>query len=288
MPRFKPIKVNYVALYFRDWVPALYRMSTIERGIYDSLVFHIYEAGGRLENKTSLLAQISGLPEAEFVPYWEKLKHKFVHEGDFISHKRCMIELRKTDMLTKAARKGGINSAKTRSYKNGINNNQNEGGSKGLATPLQLLNETNTKQYNKETNTSDNNIREARKNINPIFNKVMDNIKPPHASGLASSISDSFLISSSSSDSFRQGDVLQLYSGLSQFLIIRNNGDRSCLDNICKWACQLVASGQKEMLFYKDILRLAEEAKLNAKSSRWGYFMDSLKRDFGYVPPSKQ
>jgi len=271
MPRFKPIKVNYVALYFRDWVPALYRMSTIERGIYDSLIFHIYESGGRLENKTSLLAQISGLPEAEFVPYWEKLKHKFVQTGDYISHKRCTEELKKTFVLCEAGRKGAEKRWKTGKIEENKTTQSTMGGYKGANSHPMLRNETNTKPNNNKTNTS--------KTINPIFNKVMNNIKP--------TISDSSLQNFSPSCSSRQGDVLQLYSSLSQFFIIRNNGDRSCLDNICKWACQLVASGQKEMLFYKDILRLAEEAKLNAKSSRWEYFMDSLKRDFGYVPPSK-
>ena len=137
--------------------------------------------------KTSFLASISGISEAEFVQHWNRLRYKFVHEGDFISHKRCMKELLKTDRLVKSARKGGINSGKSRSYKKDINNIREQVASKGLATPVQLLNETNTKQNNNKTNTS---------NVNPIFQKTLDSIKN----------SDSLLKSSSLSDSSRSSD----------------------------------------------------------------------------------
>jgi uncharacterized protein YdaU (DUF1376 family) len=181
MTRFSPIRVNYVAFYFRDWIVATSIMSTIERGIYSSLCFHIYEAGGRLENKTSLLASLSGLSELEFLPHWATLKRKFVQQGDFITHKRCLIELRKTDALTKAARKGGLMSAKMR--KNGaiIPPIGEQGGSKGLVTPLQLLNETNTKQNNNKTNTNGNlakTLETIQSNLNQNSDSFLNNSSP--------------------------------------------------------------------------------------------------------------
>ncbi len=274
MGRFTPIRVNYVALYFKDWVLALYRMSTIERGIYDSLVFHIYEAGGRLENKTSLLASLSGLSELEFMPYWSRLKSKFVQTGDYLYHQRCTKELRKTNALTQAARKGGLMTAKR--WKSGeIKAGRKEVQGKCSASAGQeLLNETNTKQNNNITNTSDKHINEAR-NINPIFNKTLEGIKP----------SDSSFKSSSPSDSTREGDKLLLYGALQDFFNIRSNADRTSLDNICKWAVNHPQAGKE---FYRKVIDLADEAKRKAKTNRWGYFFDVLRRQLGYIPGKNQ
>jgi uncharacterized protein YdaU (DUF1376 family) len=183
MGRFTPIKVNYVAFYFRDWIVATSIMSTIERGIYSSLVFAIYEAGGRLEHKTALLASISGLTELEFSTHWSKLKSKFVQEGNYLYHKRCTLELKKTFKLTEAGRKGAEKRWKTGKNVGVIHNIEAQGGFKGVNSPPLLRNETNTKQNNNKTNTS----------INPIFKKTLDSIK----------VSGSFLKSSSLSDSSR-------------------------------------------------------------------------------------
>ena len=287
MARFSPIRVNYVALYFRDWLPALYRMSTIESGIYIRLVIHIYEAGGRLENKTEFLASISGLSELEFLPHWAKLKSKFVHGSDYLSHERCMIELRKTYKLTEAGKKGAAKRWKSGKTEEVIDNIPSMGGLKGVNSPPLLLNETNTKQNNNKTNTSNNSV----------FGKVLDNLKP--------TISDSFSKSSPTSDSSRsprlrdcgephspqhlhcrehesrEGDKLVLYGALQDFFNIRSNADRTSLDNICKWAVNQPEAGRD---FYRQVIDLADEAKRKAKTNRWGYFFDVLRRQLGYVP----
>jgi uncharacterized protein YdaU (DUF1376 family) len=127
MSKFTPIKVKFVAWHFCDCIPALNVMSTIERGIYYSLCVYLYEAGGRLTNKTEVLAKICGLPEQEFVTYWDKLKSKFVHGSDYITHKRCMTELKKTDKIIQSGKKGGIISAEMRK-KQGINHSQEIAG----------------------------------------------------------------------------------------------------------------------------------------------------------------
>ena len=259
----------------------MYSMSTIESGIYIRLIIHIYEAGGRLEDKTSLLATISGLSELEFSTHWTRLKSKFVQTGDYIIHKRCLRELQNTNRIVQASRKGGINSAKARSYKNGINNIQEQVASKGLARPSQPYNDTNTIHKSNITNTSDN--------LGKILNKTMTN--------MGINTSDSFLINSSPSGSSRspqspqhldcrehesrEGDKLLLYGALQDFFNIRSNADRTALDNICKWA---VNHPQASKEFYRRIIDLADEARKKAKTNRWGYFFDVLRRQLGYVP----
>jgi uncharacterized protein YdaU (DUF1376 family) len=265
MGRFTPIRVNYVAFYFREWLYATSIMSTIERGIYSSLVFHIYEAGGRLEHKTELLASICGLTELEFSTHWSKLKHKFVQTGDYLYHKRCTLELRKTDSIIKSRRKGGLLSAKTRKDKGIEPFVKKEVTSKSVPTHFEQYNETNTIQNNNITNTSNN----------PVFQKTLDNMK----------VSDSFSKSSSTSDSSREGDKLLLYGALQDFFNIRSNADRTALDNICKWAVNHNQAGKD---FYRKVIDLADEAKRKAKINRWGYFFDVLRRQLGYVPGKNQ
>jgi uncharacterized protein YdaU (DUF1376 family) len=269
MGRFSPIKVNYVALYFRDWIVALYRMSTMERGIYDSLVFHIYEAGGRLENKTSLLASLSGLSELEFTSHWSTLKRKFVQEGNFISHKRCMIELRKTDTLTKSRQKGGLTSAKTRKEKGIESFVKKEVTSKSVRTDFEQLNNT---KLNNTINTKDGN------HTNSIYHKVLDNISETNNSKVFNSFS-------AKDKSSLESDKLALYGALSNFLVLQQQSQRTCLSNICKWAVNHPEAGKE---FYRRMIDFADEAKRKAKTNRWGYFLGGLRRQLGYVPGKVQ
>jgi uncharacterized protein YdaU (DUF1376 family) len=282
MGRFTPIRVNYVALYFKDWLPVFHTLSTIECGIYWRLCCFIYEAGGRLEHKTALLASLSGLSELEFSTHWSRLKHKFVHEGDYLSHKRCTKELKATEAIINARRKGGLNSAKTRAYGKAANNKENELSSSSVGAELQQYNETITRHKDNITNTSDKHINEAR-NINPIFKKTLDNLKP------SDSFSQNFSPSCSSrSPQFhesREGDKLVLYGALQDFFNIRSNADRTALDNICKWAVNHNQAGKD---FYRKVIDLADEAKRKAKTNRWGYFFDVLRRQLGYVSGKNQ
>jgi uncharacterized protein YdaU (DUF1376 family) len=294
MARFTPIRVNYVALYFRDWLPVFQTLSTIECGIYWRLCCFIYEAGGRLENKTALLAPLSGLSELEFGTYWPKLKSKFVHEGDYLYHKRCTKELKATDVIIKGRQKGGFACSKTRIKGQFVKKDDSQLTASLPPAKLEQYNVTNTIHKSNITNTSDNNVKEAR-TINPIFQKTLDSLKP----------SDSFLKSSSPSDSTRspqagssrsphspqhldcrehesrEGDKLVLYGALQDFFNIRSNADRTSLDNICKWAVNHQQAGKE---FYRKVIDLADEAKRKAKHNRWGYFFDVLRRQLGYVP----
>jgi uncharacterized protein YdaU (DUF1376 family) len=278
MARFSPIRVNYVAFYFKDWLPALYTMSTVESGIYIRLVVHLYEAGGRLENKTPLLATISGLSELEFSTHWLKLKSKFVQEGNYITHKRCLIELRRAKRMTDAARKGGVNSAKSRAYGKSINSKENSSGLEGRCNHPSTKDETRTRQEENRTNTS---------TINPIFQKTLDNMKVSDSFSKSFSLSDS--TRSPQADSSREGDKLVLYGALQDFFNIRSNADRTALDNICKWAVNHPQAGHASGLasskdFYRKVIDLADESKKKAKTNRWGYFFDVLRRQLGYVP----
>ncbi len=267
MARFSPIRVNYVALYFRDWLPVFQTLSTIECGIYWRLCCFIYEAGGRLEHKTALLASLSGLSELEFSTHWSRLKHKFVQTGDYLYHKRCTKELQATNRLVQASRKGGINSAKARGYGKGTNNKENEVASRGVQSVFEPYNLTNTILKN-TINTKDG------KPVNPIFNKVLDKIPIPDNSKVLNSFS-------AKDKSSLESDKLALYGALSNFLVLQEQSQKTCLNNICKWAVNHPQAGRE---FYRQVIDFADEARKKAKTNRWGYFLGGLRRQLGYVP----
>jgi len=265
------MKVNYVAFYPLDLLHDYLMMGTLERGVFWSLCSKLYAEGGRLPNNTALLASISGLSEPDFGRCWTAIKHKFVQEGDFILQKRCTIELKKADRLIQQKRKAGLASAKMRKMGDLKDTIKTQQRSNDVATAVQLRDETRPRVEKNNTNTS-NSLKESLAKIEKQ---------------MLSTNSNSFLNSSSPSDSSREADKLALYQALIQFFDIRNNGDRTCIDNICKWAVNHVLASQWKNDFYKKIIDLAQEAKTNAKRNRWGYFLDALRREFGYVPPSK-
>lgn len=170
-------------------------MRTIERGIYFSLCLHLYDAGGRISNKTAFLAEICGFPPGQediFVQHFNRIKNKFVQKSTYLVHHRCTKELEKAYHITQARRKGGLMTAEMRKNTNIIPSREMQVSCNGAVAHLQQLDETRTRQDKNRTNTSDKHINEAR-NINPIFKKTLDSIK----------VSDSLLKSSSSSSSSR-------------------------------------------------------------------------------------
>ena len=113
MSKFKSIKVKYVALYFGDFLPDLMEMTIEEKGIYAVLCMKIYAAGGWILNKTSVLASICGISEENFIKYFANIKRKFQEEGEYLTHKRCLHELKKAEKRMKSQSEKGKKGAKS-------------------------------------------------------------------------------------------------------------------------------------------------------------------------------
>ena len=142
---------------------------------------------------------------------------------------------------------------------------------------------TNTRTDKKELSNTSN-------NINPVFNKILDNIIPTNKSSVLPvySSSDSSSDFSRQISGFEQAHTLNLYNELQKYLVIKSFADRKDLDNICRFAARQIAEGRANEGILKQIIDLADEAKQKAKTNRCGYFWNIVKRDTGYVPPSKQ
>ncbi len=267
----KPIKVNFVALHFREFLLAILKMSHEERAIYTTLCLQIYDGGGYISSETAFLASLCGFSVEDFEKHFAKIEKKFIRKGEFLTHKRCLTELKNSYKLMKGRSRGGQTTAKLRQ-----NNN--------LSYPIKMpvttcLASGNRPQLNE---TKPNRIEENK----PY---TRGNLAKPLAGILTSNMSSTDTVSFSVPDTItlRTGDNLILYSALCPFFAFKDNSDKTCLDNICRWAAYIVESGQRDRSFFKNIIGLAEEARRNAKTNRWGFFFNSLRRDFGYVPPSK-
>src|SRR4030042_1332373 len=134
MRKHRRIKVDFVALHFRDFLPDLMMMTPVERGAYSSLCFKIYDEGGWLPNSVQTLSSICGLTEIEFGQVWTNIKRKFIVEDGEISQKRCFEELQKTEKLIQGKRRAGLKSGEARRQKANVNQTEDEQRSNAAST----------------------------------------------------------------------------------------------------------------------------------------------------------
>jgi uncharacterized protein YdaU (DUF1376 family) len=274
----RKIKVDYVALFFRDWLTDLMLMRPEVRGAYCSLCFKIYDNGGALPNDMTVLAEIAGFSDLDFPRIWERLKSKFLIKNGQITQKRCTQELLRAYKQIQARHRAGLTAAKARWNQQSVHN-ANALPSQSETMPRER-DETRTrrdKNITSNTNTKNGNMQDE-------LRKISEKLKP----------SDSIKNSSIDSDSSRtnpgqqQSDMMFLNEALRGFFSIKTNGDRTCLENISRWTATKIAVGHRDREFLKQIIALAEESRKEARHNRWGYFMNVLRRDFGYIPPTKQ
>jgi len=278
----KKIKVDYVALFFRDWLTDLMMMTPEVRGTYCSLCFKIYDNGGSLPNSMTELAAIAGFSELDFPRVWEQLKSKFLVKDGQITQKRCTQELLRAYKQIQARHRAGLTAAKARWNHQSVNN-ANALPSQSETMPRER-DETRTRRD--KNNTSNTNTKSNANNLQEELQRIEKHLK----SSTSDSIKNSPVVSDSSrtNEGQKQSDMLFLIEALSGFFKIQTNGDRTCLENIARWAATKIAVGHRDREFLKQVIALAEESRREARRNRWGYFMNVLRRDFGYIPPTKQ
>jgi uncharacterized protein YdaU (DUF1376 family) len=246
----KKIKVEYVALYFRDWLADLLVMPPDIRGAYCSLCFKIYDEGGWLKDDKNELAGICGFSPLDFARVWPQLARKFLQANGVVTHRRCTKELLKVARLRQAQRKAGLTTAKKRWVSDKL----------PIADRPHTDNQRERDEYedeikNKNTNTRTRNVySEGQKNLSD-------------SSSRAPSLSDS---------SRTQADVLRVSQVISRILLPNNNADRSAIDNLSRWA---VGGNCTQRVF--DLAHEALKAK-RINNNRFAYFFDTVQRELGY------
>lgn len=95
-----------------------------ERGAYCSLIFYLYQNGGKLAFDEAELGPLCGCHDC-FAEVWQNISGKFQLDGTFIKHKRVTAELRRARAFRQAKRRAGLVGASKRW--------QNHSGSNGTA-----------------------------------------------------------------------------------------------------------------------------------------------------------
>lgn len=68
-------------MYTKDWLQGTSQLMPDEKGVYIDLLCHQHQEGS-LPVDTRRLSRMVGLQEAEFLPIWDTIKHKFVKTVD--------------------------------------------------------------------------------------------------------------------------------------------------------------------------------------------------------------
>ncbi len=107
-------KIRYVSFEASAFISdvAFWLMNAEERGVYFTIILHLYENDGFLPMDKALLNSWCNCPNFENV--FEKIKHKFLIKNEKISHKRVLLELKRARQISQLQRENGIRGAKSR------------------------------------------------------------------------------------------------------------------------------------------------------------------------------
>jgi uncharacterized protein YdaU (DUF1376 family) len=264
MSKHRRIKVDFVALYFRDFLPDMMMMTTEERGAYSSLCFKIYEEGGWLPNTVRTLSSIAGLTEISFSGVWANIKHKFIIDDGEISQKRCLKELQKSEKLIQGKRRAGLKSGEARRKKGNKGPTENEHRSNVAST-----NENETRRERDKINNTNTKAQGISKGpLSKELNKVLDSVRIKNSD------------SSSSFDSSRTSVSLEM--ALRQIFQPTIKPNLASLQNLCAWCEGEILAKHWGKELYKRVIDLALEAKRKGRN-KYAFFFDLLRREIGYV-----
>ena len=185
MSKHRRIKVDFVALHFRGFLPDLMMMMPVERGAYTSLCFKIYDEGGWIPNSVQTLSSIAGLSEMEFAKVWVNIKRKFIIEDSEISQKRCLEELQKTERLIQGKRRAGLKSGETR--RNKANNVQTENEQR---SNVASTNEDETRRRRDKSNNT--NTTAAKGSLASTLNKLIGSVQIKDSDSSSSFVSSQY------------------------------------------------------------------------------------------------
>jgi len=148
-------KIKYVQLEAAAWVadPDWQMMTAEERGVYSSLILCLYANDGviqlagngditLLSKKTQGLGVISGCGKTgqEWEYLWSRMRHKFLIEGNLLTHKRVTAELAKAAAKRRAASKAGKKGMEKRwGGDNGVITNRNRKEYKNTNTETESI-----------------------------------------------------------------------------------------------------------------------------------------------------
>lgn len=110
--------IKYVQLESGDFLsdPDFQLMTSEERGIYCSVIFYMYLNGGKIQNNSERIKNLTNTRES-FEKSWVNVRKKFIEKNGYLTHKRVRKELLKAKKFIQHQRRAGLASAEARQQK---------------------------------------------------------------------------------------------------------------------------------------------------------------------------
>jgi len=110
------MKVRYVQFESEAFLIDLdfIKMNAQERGVYCTLLFHLYCNNGRSELDPLTLARMCNCSDTDFEKVWQNIAKKFQTHDSVIKHKRVTKELNRAKKMLQSQRKAGLASVRKR------------------------------------------------------------------------------------------------------------------------------------------------------------------------------
>ncbi len=247
------MKVRYVQLESEAFLldSDFIRMNAQERGVYCTLLFHLYCNNGRSELEPLTLARMCNCSDTDFEKVWQNIEKKFLTRDGVIKHKRVTKELRRAKEFTQHQRQAGLASARKRQAAVATE----------VGTPLQP--------------TKDNEIERERKELS---NSNTNSINQT----LSFSTSPRTALSQTATRIAADGQIQSLHfnGALCQIIRPRSQSDRTCFRNVTNWLTAGVAAGRFTQEIFAQVLDYAKEAQKGRNPA--AVFIALLQKELGY------
>jgi uncharacterized protein YdaU (DUF1376 family) len=254
------MKIRYVQLESEAFLldSDFIRMNAQERGVYCTLLFHLYCNNGWSELDPPTLARMCNCSDTDFEKVWQNIAKKFQARNSVIKHKRVTKELRRSKKLLQSQRKAGLASARKR------------------LTPVATPAETPLQP------TKDNEIESQRNEIEREEKVISNSNTNSINQTLSFSTSPRMVPNPAATRIASDGQIQSLHfnGALCQIIRPRSQSDRTCFRNVTNWLTAGVATSRFTQEIFAQVLDYAKEAQKGRNPA--AVFITLLQKELGY------
>jgi len=269
-------------------------MSAAERGVYCTLLLHLYCNSGRCEFDPQALARLCNCDDFEKV--WEKIAEKFQTRNGVIRHKRVTKELTRAKKFAQRQRTAGLASAKKREpwFKHGsatVEPTKRKGNV--IEKERQAFSNTNTPELAHSASTSVRPTECHADLLHPCHaerseasGQRMSSVPGseesagPRPLSLRLARRQAIEQSSRAMSGPAQIQGLHFNEVLANITPPRTRSDRTCFRNVTNWLVEGCAAGRFNDEIFGRVLDLAKEARGGRRPP--AVFMALMKKELRY------
>ena len=267
-------KVRYVFLDYDKFLLdfEFINMKPAERGIYCTLILHLYSKGGYLElNET--VYKMCNCTKKQFENAWKTIGAKFSRKGNKIFHKKVLKELAIARSRSQMLSEKGLKGANMRWNKNA---RAKPGQCTGIAN--EKRSELNENEKRKRIEKNENGPRQDSSEGNDSQSDNEDFSISPDSTNSLNSHSNSVRAERLRRDVQYYG--MKFMERLDLLLHARTRSDKTGFRNVCRYLCDECMEGRFDIRIFDRAIELAKEAK-NGRNPN-ALFMSLARKELGY------